>query len=39
MSENVFWNADIYFIRGAVDNKTAFDNYIAAEQERLANTK
>lgn len=39
MSEDVFWNADISFIRGACDNKTAFDNYIASEQERLANNK
>lgn len=37
MSESVFWHADISFIRGVSDNKTAFDNYIASEQERLAN--
>lgn len=35
MSEDLFWSAPLGFLRGVSNNKSAFDNFVAYEQEKL----
>lgn len=35
MSEELFWNVDISFLRAVADNKSAFDNYINVQNEKI----
>jgi hypothetical protein len=35
ISEDVFWNADISFIKSVVADKTAYESWITSEQNRL----
>lgn len=40
--EDVFWDADISFLRGVVDNKSAFDgwqNYVRYKERERAQKK
>jgi hypothetical protein len=39
VNEELFWNADIGFVRAVCDNKAAFDNYINVQQEKILNKK
>ena len=36
ISEELFWDADISFLRGVVEDKTAYDGWSASVQRRKA---
>lgn len=34
VSEDLFWHADVSFVEGVVQNKTAYDNWVSYVQDR-----
>lgn len=39
VSEDLFWHADVSFVEGVVQNKTAYDNWVSYVHERENNRK
>lgn len=37
VSEELFWNADIAFLRSVVENKSAFDGWKSSEERKRMN--
>jgi len=39
VSEEIFWNAEYSFLLSILANKTAYDNYLVSEQQRIMNQR